>query len=111
MWKRTWAGPYLGTGWYAVNFQLPDRHPGQALQLIFEGVDAEAWVYVNGRAVGEHTAASTGKHPDDLWDEPFTVRVPGEVLNDGGHLNLLSIRVKAGRCNGGIHQPVLASLQ
>lgn len=111
MWKHTWAGTYLGIGWYAVNFQLPDRHPGQDLQLIFEGVDAEAWVYVNGRAVGEHTAASTGKNPDDLWDKSFAIRVPSQALNVGGHLNLLSVRVKAGRCNGGIHQPVLASLR
>lgn len=43
-----------GTGWYRKHFTLPESCAGQTLVLGFDGVYAEADVYVNGTHLGEH---------------------------------------------------------
>ena len=82
----------------------------QQLRLVFEGVDAQAWVYVNGEQAGEQSSAATGLPPDELWDDPFAVVVSGAKLRYPDP-NLLAVRVQAGPCNGGIYEAVIASLE
>ncbi len=52
---RTGGLPYIGVGWYRVNFKANDLQPKDETQkptrttLIFDGAMSEARVYVNGK--------------------------------------------------------------
>jgi hypothetical protein len=101
-WEKTPVGQYDGVAWYRVRFRLPDNVAGKKLVLAFGAVDEEAWVYLNGELIGEHTAASTSRTVDQIWDEPFEIPVrnvrPGE--------NVLVVRVHDSTLMGGIFKPV-----
>ena len=40
--------------WYRLDFEPPDREPGQRVFLDFEGLDTFATVYLNGEEIGRH---------------------------------------------------------
>ena len=101
------VGKYLGYGWYRTRFTVPAAQKGQALRLLFAGVDEQAWVYVNGHLVREHTEKSEGIGFGELWETPFTADVPPDQLRLGD-ANVLTVRVRNDRANGGIWRPVLA---
>ena len=50
---RTGALPYIGVGWYRLNFEAPDFKPGKKALLVFDGAMSEPLVFVNGEKVGE----------------------------------------------------------
>ena len=104
-WSTTWAGDYLGYGWYSVAFEIPQIPEGRGMMLLFEGVDEQAWVYLNGEQVGEQSAESEQVSALDLWDKPFQVRVDADALN-ADRKNTLSVLVHASRGTGGIWRPV-----
>jgi hypothetical protein len=64
-------------------------------------VDAEAYIYVDGTKVFEHTFASAGSSP---WDTPF--RMDARPLLKPGREHLIAIRVDSEVCAGGIWRPV-----
>lgn len=103
------AGNGMGHGWYRTTFALPNGHAGRPVELHFGGVDEQAWVYVNGALVGEHSLKSefmVGQEITvaDLWDRPFTIPVRPDLLRLGE--NLLVVRIHNSAFNAGIHQPV-----
>lgn len=102
-WEDTAVGDYDGVGWYRVRFLLPAEAAQRRLVLHFGAVDEEAWVYLNGELIGEHTAASTGQTVHQIWDQPFLVPVgnarPGEW-------NVLAVKVRDSQLKGGIFRPV-----
>ena len=103
----------IGYGWYRTTFTLPAGHAGKPVELQFGGVDEQAWVYVNGEPVGEHTLESefmVGQEVtvSDLWNRPFVITVPPESLRTGE--NVLAVRLHNSAMNAGIHQPVRAYL-
>jgi len=100
------VGDYQGHAWYRTKFKAPAEWNGRALRLLFAGVDEQAWVYVNGRLVREHTVKSEGKPIGSLWETPFTVDVPPQQLRFGAD-NVLAVRVRNDLANGGIWRPVL----
>ncbi|MFA9479336.1 DUF4838 domain-containing protein [Phycisphaerales bacterium AB-hyl4] len=104
-WHSTHVGDYLGYGWYRTTFTVPTDWPNETLTMLFNGVDEQAWVWVNGQQVGEHTAASEDKPISQLWDRPFEVKVPAAVLNVG-QTNQLIVRVHASQNAAGIWRPV-----
>lgn len=68
--------------WYYRNFTAPTNpHPGGRYLLRFEAVDYQAWVWLNGKPVGEHEGPET----------PFTLDVTEAVRP--GQDNLLAVRV------------------
>lgn len=99
-------GKYEGHGWYRTTFNVPDEWKGRPVRVLFGAADEQAWVYVNGEFVKEHTAASEKKRFEDLWDVPFAVEVPPAVVNYGGP-NTLVVRLHNGLANGGLWRPVL----
>ena len=103
--ERTAVGPYLGTGWYAVEFMIPKDWAARSMDLLFEAVDEQAWVYLNGRLIGEHTVKSEGVDVGILWDEPFLIHAKAEDLRPGGK-NLLIVRTHASKGAHGIWKPV-----
>jgi hypothetical protein len=102
----TSLGEIIGYGWYHTTFVMPKEWKGERLTLEFGGVDEQAWVYVNGVPVGEHTVKSTGKDVGVLWDKPFTIEVKPELLRSGEE-NTLVVRVHNTARAGGIHRPVI----
>jgi beta-galactosidase len=49
---RTGALPFIGTGWYRYEIELPKLERGRQAVLQFDGAMSEAQVYVNGTKVG-----------------------------------------------------------
>ena len=101
------AGDYQGHAWYRTAFSVPADWKGRGIRLLFAAVDEQAWVYVNGHLVREHTEKSEGKAFAELWETPFTADVPPEHLRYGKP-NVLAVRVHNSAANGGIWRPVLA---
>ncbi|MBT7304167.1 MAG: DUF4838 domain-containing protein, partial [Victivallales bacterium] len=110
---QTPAGNAIGHGWYRTTVPPPASHAGKPVELQFGGVDEQAWVYVNGKLVGEHTLTSefmVGKEVtvEDLWDRPFVLTIAPKYLKTGK--NSLVVRIHNAAKNAGIHQPVRAYL-
>ncbi|MFA9480030.1 DUF4838 domain-containing protein [Phycisphaerales bacterium AB-hyl4] len=103
--SETPAGDYLGYGWYVTTFNMPKLWTEQSVRLRFEGVDEQAWVYVNGKMVGEHTVESENKPVEELWDRPFEIEVASESFIPNGE-NLLVVRIHASSGAAGIWGPV-----
>ena len=105
-------GRYLGYGWYFTEFSAPADWKGQDVELLFEGVDEQAWVYLNGRLVGEHTEASEQLTAGELWDRPFTIRIDEAHIrhfygwDQPSEENVLIVRTHASRGASGIWRPV-----
>ncbi len=100
--KKTWQSfghDFEGVAWYRLSFALPEQPGHNGVDLVFEGVDESAWVWVNGEYGGSHDIGSAG------YGQSFAVNV-GEWLKWGAH-NQLVVRVSkpAGK-HGGIWKPV-----
>ena len=46
---RTGGLPFVGTGWYRLEFNTPDFGPGRSCRLVFDGAMSNADVYINGQ--------------------------------------------------------------
>lgn len=49
---RTGGLPFVGTGWYRTNFEVPDFDADKKVVLMFDGAMSHAKVYVNGKEIG-----------------------------------------------------------
>ena len=49
---RTGGLPFVGVGWYRIDFEAPSFEEGKCATLIFDGAMSHARVYVNGMEVG-----------------------------------------------------------
>jgi len=104
-WEAQGYPDYDGYGWYFQTFKLNEEVKKANNKLLyFGGVDEEAWVYINGKLVFEHTIAATGKPASTLWNEPFMIDVTN-VLNQDG-INNIAVRVYDSSNMGGIWQPI-----
>ncbi len=65
---------FMKNVWYRRMFTLPESMQGQRVLLHFGAVDYKAWIWVNGREVGEHTGGSAA----------FTCEIT-HVLKTGGN--------------------------
>jgi hypothetical protein len=98
---ETPVGGYLGYGWYSTEFTLPAKWTGRRIILRFGAVDEQAWVYLNGQSVGEHTVKSQGVGVGELWDKPFTIKVEPKAARFG-EKNHLVVRTHASAGMSGI---------
>ncbi len=96
-------GNFQGEGWYQVAFTVPESARGKALRLLFAGVDEQAWIYLNGQQIGEHSVQSEAKPFTQLYDAPFAVDIPSSLLSKE---NVLHVRVHNQVGAGGIWRPV-----
>ena len=103
-WESQGFAEHLGYGWYRGKLPpLPEKKRSFAY-IYFGGVDEQAWVYLNGKPVFDHTVASTGLTTAKLWEAPFSVDV-SQLLHDDGP-NVLAVRVHNEAFMGGIWKPV-----
>lgn len=49
---RTGGLPFVGVGWYRLNFKVPAFSSGKKATLIFDGAMSHAHVYINGQEAG-----------------------------------------------------------
>lgn len=77
--------------WFRTEFNLDKVYPD--LMLLFEGVDDNAWVWLNGQKVGEHFG----------WDEPFIFPV-ARAAKQGRNVLVVGVENRDGP--GGIYAPV-----
>lgn len=89
---------YDGVAWYRYRFVLPEKIEMDGVDIVFEGVDESAWVWMNGEYVGEHDIGEDG------WNRRFPMGVT-EFLK-WGEENLLTVRVLDRKMAGGIWKPV-----
>ena len=89
-WEDQGYFPYDEGAWYRTRFEV-DAEEGRPVHLAFGGVDANAYVYVNGLGVGQHHAAN----------RPFILDVSSQVVRDGE--NTVAIYVYDGTGMGGVY--------
>ena len=77
---------------------MPAAVKGRDLSLSFGAVDESAWVYLNGRQIGEHVIGDVG------WDQRFEIPL-GDAVNIGAS-NILTVRVRDRANYGGIWKSV-----
>ena len=93
-----------GFGWYRAKLSITDaQRAGKYRYLHFGACDEDAWVYVNGSKVREHTIKNTGMLPSEIWQAPFVVSL-NEIKLRGD--NLLAVRIRNTEGMGGIWKPV-----
>ena len=71
------------------------------MELWFDGVDDEAWVWLNGTYIGQHADGTMG------CQKPFRLDVTKEVK--WGEENVILIRVQDLGLGGGIPKPIRLS--
>ena len=107
-WSSTALREYYGYAWCRTSFQVPATWKGESISLTFGAVDEQAWVYVNGVLVAEHSVASQKQPVEKLWDEPFAVELKSQHLKYGA-VNSLVVRIHNARGDGGIYRAVSGS--
>jgi len=97
-WEDQIGKPYDGVAWYRHSFILPAKPQQVGTDLVFEAVDESAWIWVNGKFIGQHDLDLDG------WDKRFAVDV-SNVLK-WGETNQITVRVLDRMYAGGIWKPV-----
>jgi hypothetical protein len=103
-WETQGFPNYDGYGWYFQNFKpTDDVSSAKHIYLYVGAVDEEAWVYLNGELIFEHTIAATGKPATVLWSESFSIDIKDKVKPG---VNKICIRVYDTLNMGGLWKPV-----
>ena len=97
-WEKQGYEGYDGAAWYARRLVFPDTAGTPQITLLFGGVDEEAWIWLDGHAIGKHAEGPPG------WDKPFMIPIPSELAVPGEHR--LVIKVYDSMLAGGIYKPV-----
>ncbi|MCR4824979.1 MAG: DUF4982 domain-containing protein [Bacteroidales bacterium] len=80
---RTGGLPYVGVGWYRLEFDAPGFGDGKSAELVFDGAMSQAKVYLNGQFVGEWPYGYNSFHFD-----------VSEFLRKDGGKNTLAVRLE-----------------
>ena len=80
---RTGGLPYVGVGWYRLQFDAPAFSDGKCAELLFDGAMSQAKVYLNGHFVGEWPYGYNSFHFDI-----------SEYLRKDGGKNTLAVRLE-----------------
>jgi hypothetical protein len=97
-WETQGWADYDGIAWYRMRFTMPEKIDSNAVEMLFEGVDEGAWVWLNGVYLGQHDIGPAG------WNQMFRLDATKEIK--WGTENILTVRVLDTMSNGGIWKPV-----
>ena len=97
-WEKQGYYGYDGIAWYRFRFTMPEKMDCNAVEIHFGAVDESAWIWLNGKYVGQHDIGPAG------WDRPFDLDITNEVKWGGE--NQLTVRVEDTMAAGGIWKPV-----
>lgn len=90
------ATPYDGDAWYRVRIFIPTSWKGKRIVFHADSIDDLDWVWFNGTPVGH-----TGMNNPGYWMVPRNYTIPEKAIRFGKE-NLLAVRVRDLRGNGGI---------
>ena len=99
IWESQGYNGYDGIAWYRIRFTMPPQGEAAGAEICFGAVDESAWVWLNGKYVGQHDIGVVG------WNKPFELDITNEVKWDGE--NILVVRVEDTATAGGIWKPVV----
>ena len=103
-WESQGFPGYAGLGWYRQRFEAPAGWAQQPkVYLYFGAVDEDAYVYLNGKPVFEHSCESTGLAPNVIWARSFAFDTKAHLRF--GEPNTLAVRVYSRRGMGGVYLP------
>ena len=102
-WEHQGFADATGFGWYRQRVTVPANLGKKHLYLYFGAVDEDAYVYVNDKLVCEHSCASTGLAPEQIWEAPFSC-APLPALQVGA-ANTIAVRVYNRAAMGGVYKP------
>lgn len=98
-WEQQGYLGYDGIAWYRIKFRTGAPLSGiNAVELHFGSVDEVAWVWLNGKYVGQHDEGAKG------WNRPFDLDVTKEIKYNAE--NVLVVRVHDSAAGGGIWKKV-----
>lgn len=103
-WESQGFADYTGLGWYRQTFTIPAAPLRKHAYLYFGSVDEDAWIYLNGKPAFEHSCASTGLSPEQIWNRAFLFDAAAALR--AGKVNTIAVRVNNRLAMGGIWQPV-----
>lgn len=101
-WESQGFRDYNGVAWYRLRFRMPEKKEGIAAELFFRAVDESAWVWLNGKYIGQHDEGPLG------WDDPFHLDISREINWNGE--NILVVRVLDTIYGGGIYQNICVEI-
>ena len=101
-WEEQGYDGYDGIGWYRFRFTMPEKIDCNAVEIHLRAVDESAWVWLNGKYVGQHDIGTAG------WNRPFDLDITNEVKWGGE--NQLTVRVEDTMAAGGIWKPVTINI-
>ncbi len=97
-------GTSTGFGWYRNELPLTKQDAKKKYTALYFGAcDEDAWVYLNGHKVFNHSYEATGLLPEEIWQRPFVVPLTRVKLRGG---DLLAVRVYNSAGMGGVWKPV-----
>jgi len=93
-----------GFGWYRTRLALTGAQRARKfMYLHFDACDEDAWIYLNGERIFEHTVETTGLMGSEIWQAPFVVSLNDVALNGD---DALVVRIRNTEGMGGIWKPV-----
>ena len=98
IWEKQGYDGYDGIAWYRFRFTMPEKIDCNAVEIHFGAVDEAAWVWLNGKYIGQHDVGLAG------WNKPFNLDITQEI--QWGAENQLTVRVEDTAHAGGIWKPV-----
>jgi len=102
--ERQGYADFRGFGWYRKTIDVPTELSAAHRYLYFGAVDEDAWVWVDGQLIIDHSAKATGLTPGELWQTPFSREVTDRVKPDASHQ--LTVRFLDRSGMAGIWKPV-----
>lgn len=104
-WESQGFAGYTGHAWYRQRITVPDGVDSRRFfWLLFGAVDEDAEIYIDGTRAFEHTCASTGLRPQEIWILPFKFDARPHLK--AGREHLIAVRVNNRLGMGGIWKPV-----
>lgn len=97
-WVRQDVGEdYYGHAWYRIEFTAPDFDPEAPSWLVFNAVDGQTEVWLDGEKLGEQMDYQ-------MWQSPWSVPASGKLVP--GEPHTLILRVHKGSKAAGVWRPV-----
>jgi len=97
-WESQIGEEYDGIAWYRLSFTLPEKLDQKGTDIVFNGVDESAWIWINGEYIGDHDIGPSG------WDKQFAIDATDPLKWNAE--NQITIRVLDRKQAGGIWKPV-----
>lgn len=101
-WQHQGFSHHTGTSWYRTTFSTPQLPNKKQVTLVFDAVDGDTTVWINGQEVGSHELIDLLGNV--RWDEPFSFEITRHLRQTGS--NSLVVRVVKNEGTGGIHRQI-----